>query len=65
LLPLKFSEFGVRLKTTNCKNMLVKKKHKGSWNLIENIRVIKSRRLRWAGHVLRMEEDTIKVLSKC
>jgi hypothetical protein len=27
------------------------------------VRVIKSRRLRWAGHVARMEEDAFKILT--
>ena len=62
--------FGVRLKTSHCKNKGVQKRHTGPRNRTDNleelhslyrspnvVRVIKSRRLRLAGHVARMEED--------
>ena len=68
----------MRLTTSQCKNKGVHKSHTGLWNWTDNleqtwrrnrspniVRVIKSRRLRWAGHVASMEEgrSAFKILT--
>ena len=62
--------FGVRLTTSHCKNKGVQKRHTRPRNWMDNLehnrlRIIKSRRLRWSGHVSRMGEDRngLKILT--